>query len=76
MIICCKYILCFFYFCGLHKPRKYFYNENFQIYGIYGSPGPYIILLCILSALPSQCTVALSFHYGWGSYAYDVLMCP
>ena len=23
-----------FYFHGLSKPRKYFYNENFQIYGI------------------------------------------
>ena len=22
-----------FYFRGLRKPRKYFYNENFQIYG-------------------------------------------
>ena len=20
--------------CGLHKPQKYFYNENFLIYGI------------------------------------------
>ena len=24
----------FFYFRGLHKLQKYFYNENFQIYGI------------------------------------------
>ena len=32
MIICCKIYLVIFYFCGLRKPRKYFYNENFQIY--------------------------------------------
>ena len=33
MNIRCKIYFVFFYFRGLHKPRKYFYNENFQIYG-------------------------------------------
>ena len=32
MIICCKFHV-FFYFHGLSKPGKYFYTENFQIYG-------------------------------------------
>ena len=27
-------IFCVFYFHGLGKPRKYFYSENFQIYGM------------------------------------------
>ena len=37
MIIHCKIYFGFFlfYFRGLRKPRKYFYNENFQIYGMY-----------------------------------------
>ena len=35
MIIRCKIYFVFFYFRGLRKPRKYFYNKNFQIYGIY-----------------------------------------
>ena len=29
-----KYISCF-YFRGSHRPRRYFYNESFQIYGMY-----------------------------------------
>ena len=33
MIIHCKIYFVFFCFRGLSKPRKYFYNENFQIYG-------------------------------------------
>ena len=35
MIIHCKIYFVFFYFRGLRKPQKYFYNKNFQIYGIY-----------------------------------------
>ena len=33
MIIHCKIYFMFFYFHGLRKPQKYFYSENFQIYG-------------------------------------------
>ena len=33
MISAVKYFTCFFYFCGLHKPRKYFHKTKFQIYG-------------------------------------------
>ena len=33
-LFCYKiYFVLFFYFCCFRKPRKYFYNENFQIYG-------------------------------------------
>ena len=36
MIICRKiYFVFFLFFCGLCKPRKYFYNKNLQIYGMY-----------------------------------------
>ena len=34
VIIRCKKYFMFFYFRGSHKPQKYFYNKNFQIYGI------------------------------------------
>ena len=33
MIIRSKLYFVLFYFRGLCKPRKYFYNKNFQIYG-------------------------------------------
>ena len=33
MIIRCKIYFVFFYFRGLRKPWKYFYNKNSQIYG-------------------------------------------
>ena len=33
MIIRCKIYFRVFYFRGLRKSRKHFYNENFQIYG-------------------------------------------
>ena len=35
----------FFYFRCLHKPQKYFYNVNFQIYGIYPKSGSAAVLL-------------------------------
>ena len=34
VVICCKIYFVFFIL-WFEQPRKYFYNENFQIYGIF-----------------------------------------
>jgi len=66
-----KYIS-FFYFRGLRKPRKYFYNENFQIYGVHITCSSiyncgYFCHSCLCKLLRTRCSdnenIFLTVHH-------------